>query len=84
MVSSNGRRKVEVGDSTIFPDVETSTHDTDFGIAGGILELEEDLGLRRLVDILRQSLPSDIERTEHLLSLLQRSDWFCWFDTQER
>jgi hypothetical protein len=61
MVSSNGRRKVEVGDSTIFREVETSTHDTDLGIVGVGVELE-DLDLRRLVDILRHSLPSDIER----------------------
>jgi len=61
IISSKGRRKVEVGDSTISREFETSTHETDLGMVGTLV-LEEGLALRRLVDILRQSLPSDTDR----------------------
>jgi len=61
MISSNGRRKVEVGDSTISREFETSTHETDLGMVDTVV-LEEGLDLRRLVEILRHSLPSDIDR----------------------
>lgn len=61
MISSYGNLKVEVGDSTISRELDTSTQETDLGMVMGMLELEEDLDLRRLVEILRQSLPSDFE-----------------------
>lgn len=61
--SSHGSRNVEVGDDMISfgLEIETSTHETDLGIEG-IGEAGDGLDLRRLVEILRQSLPSDMDR----------------------
>jgi hypothetical protein len=61
--SSYGNRKLEAGDDMISLglEIETSTQETDLGILG-ILPAEGGFDFRRLVEILRQSLPSDNER----------------------
>jgi hypothetical protein len=59
--SSYGNLKVEVGDDSI-SFLEMSTQETDFGMAGTFPLFIEDFVLRRLVDILRHSLPSDNDR----------------------
>ena len=63
MSSSNGKRKLEAGEAMISLglEIETSTQDTDLGIRG-ISSDEGCFDFRRLVEILRQSLPSDMER----------------------
>jgi hypothetical protein len=62
--SSYGNRKVDLGDDMISCrfEFETSTHETDLGILGIFSVFADDLDLRRLVEILRQSLPSERER----------------------
>ena len=61
--SSYGNRKLEAGEDMISLglEIETSTQETDLGILG-ILPDEGGFDLRRLVESLRQSLPSDNER----------------------
>ena len=61
--SSYGNRKLEAGEDMISLglEIETSTHEMDLGILG-ISADECGLDFRRLVEILRQSLPSDKER----------------------
>jgi hypothetical protein len=61
MSSPYGSRKVEVGDDMI-SFFETSTQETDLGIAGTSKVEEDGFVFRRLVDIFRQSLPSDRDR----------------------
>ena len=63
MSSSNGNRKLEAGEAMISFDleIETSTQEMDLGIRG-ISSDEGCFDFRRLVEILRQSLPSDMER----------------------
>jgi hypothetical protein len=60
IISFKGSWKVEIGESTISFELETSTQETDVGIGAELLILlDEDLVLRRLVDIRRHSLPRD-------------------------